>query len=103
MAESVPILFRGIGWTIRSGRIPISAIRTSRIPFTALVALLAFALAPFQTKAIMGGEPDNSAHPYLGMTYNDEYLCSGTLISSTVFLTAGHCTELFETGDRRSM
>lgn len=44
--------------------------------------------------AITGGEPDNGAHPNVGLivdwTYG--YICSGTLISPTVVLTAGHCT-----------
>ncbi|CAN5229854.1 hypothetical protein BH18ACT12_BH18ACT12_19020 [soil metagenome] len=43
------------------------------------------------------GSPDGNAHPYVGIVrFFDEdgnYLwrCSGTLISPTVFLTAGHC------------
>ena len=50
-------------------------------------------------QAIINGHPDHNAHPYVGMVYNSEYVCSGTLISSTVFLTAAHCTELFEQGN----
>jgi secreted trypsin-like serine protease len=48
--------------------------------------------------AITDGEKDGDGHPYVGlMTALDdqgEYLwrCSGTLLSPTVFLTAGHCT-----------
>ncbi|HLM78402.1 MAG TPA: trypsin-like serine protease, partial [Rubrobacteraceae bacterium] len=42
--------------------------------------------------AIINGQPDGSRHPYVGMVYNDGALCSGTLISPTAFLTAGHCT-----------
>jgi hypothetical protein len=64
---------------------------------TALAILLAGGVA----QAIINGEPDRgpNAHPYVGMIYNDEFLCSGTLISPRVFLTAGHCTEVFEQGD----
>lgn len=44
--------------------------------------------------AITGGQPDNGAHPNVGLivdwTYG--YICSGTLISEYVVLTAGHCT-----------
>ena len=49
--------------------------------------------------AITDGEPDGNAHPYVGlMIAQDEngdpmWRCSGTLLSETVFLTAGHCTE----------
>ena len=49
--------------------------------------------------AIKNGEMDGDGHPYVGlMVAQDEngtpmWRCSGTLISPTVFLTAGHCTE----------
>jgi Trypsin len=48
--------------------------------------------------AITYGEPDNGEHPYVGfMIFFDPsesawFSCSGTLLSPTVFLTAGHCT-----------
>jgi secreted trypsin-like serine protease len=60
---------------------------------------LAMLLASGVAGAIINGEPDGNRHPYVGMVYNDEFLCSGTLISPTVFLTAGHCTAGFEAGD----
>jgi hypothetical protein len=49
--------------------------------------------------AITDGELDEGQHPYVGLmaAYNAdgeyEWRCSGTLISPTIFLTAGHCTE----------
>jgi secreted trypsin-like serine protease len=49
--------------------------------------------------AITDGELDGDGHPYVGlMVAQDEagtplWRCSGTLISPTIFLTAGHCTE----------
>jgi hypothetical protein len=66
------------------------------------VALL---LASGVAGAIIIGEPDTGedAHPYVGALVTEFEveggetellpLCSGTLISPTVFLTAGHCTE----------
>lgn len=59
--------------------------------FAVLVALPVY--------AIRYGDPDNGEHPYVGLmvaTTEDGaplWRCSGTLISPTVFLTAGHCTE----------
>ena len=48
--------------------------------------------------AITYGQPDGDDHPYVGaVSLRDAAgkslgLCSGTLLSETVFLTAGHCT-----------
>ncbi len=64
---------------------------------------LAILLASGVAQAILNGEPDGNMHPYVGALVTEfeveegetELLpaCSGTLISPTVFLTAGHCTE----------
>lgn len=54
--------------------------------------------------AITNGRPDGNAHPYVGLAVFDAWVldeegnpviapawrCSGTLLSPTVFLTAGH-------------
>jgi secreted trypsin-like serine protease len=48
--------------------------------------------------AILWGQPDNGRHPYVGMlAFFDadnvySHRCSGTLVSSTVIVTAAHCT-----------
>jgi secreted trypsin-like serine protease len=47
--------------------------------------------------AITWGTPDGNGHPYVGLLVFDvggapSHRCSGTLLSSTVVLTAGHCT-----------
>jgi len=67
---------------------------------------LAILLAGGVAQAIINGEPDrgSEAHPYVGALVtvppSGEFegqripVCSGTLISARVFLTAGHCTEL---------
>ena len=69
--------------------------------FRRLIALAAASLivlsAAASARAIVGGEADEQRHPNVGaLIVNDDgvrrFLCSGTLISPTVFLTAGHCT-----------
>jgi hypothetical protein len=68
---------------------------------------LAIVLASGVAQAIINGEPDRGpkAHPYVGAyvaKIGKEHLpvCSGTLISPRVFLTAGHCTEFEIERDR---
>ena len=54
----------------------------------ALVVLLATAVPAL---AIVGGEPDNGAHPYVAAISNGSTICTGAAISSTVLVTAAHC------------
>jgi secreted trypsin-like serine protease len=68
-----------------------------------LCALLAVAavtvVAVGGASAITNGRPDGGMHPYVGLMVAQDadgvplWRCSGSLISPTVFLTAGHCTE----------
>ena len=50
-------------------------------------------------RAITNGELDGNRHPYVGLMVAQTaagdplWRCSGTLLSPTLFLTAGHCTE----------
>ena len=63
----------------------------------ALVAALAVGLAP--AGAITGNFVEDFEHPYVGLVvfYDAEgeflWRCSGSLLTPTVFLTAGHCTD----------
>lgn len=76
----------------------------------ALFALLALALAACGSSVqnaesdgvssqITHGQLDGNRHPYVGLMVaqdaagNPLWRCSGTLMSPTLFLTAGHCTE----------
>lgn len=48
--------------------------------------------------AVTDGTPDGEGHPYVGLLVFDvagkpAWRCSGTLLSPTVLLTAGHCTD----------
>jgi len=72
---------------------------------------LAILLGGGVAQAIINGEPDrgSEAHPYVGALVtvppSGEFkgqripVCSGTLISARVFLTAGHCTDFLMKDD----
>jgi hypothetical protein len=64
------------------------------IPIAVATAVLVMATP---AAAITGGEPDAGHHPYVALmqTYDEHNIplqvCSGALVSPTLFLTAGHC------------
>ena len=73
--------------------------RRLKVTLTVLALALAAGLAcVVPTPAITYGEPDGTAHPYVGILVffdasgNLMWRCSGTLLAPRVFLTAGHCT-----------
>ena len=57
------------------------------LPLLAITGALAFAGGAL---AIVGGRPD-AGHPYAGAVFSDHELCSGSFVSTTVFVTAAHC------------
>ena len=68
----------------------------------AMIAAVVMSLFAVQAQAITNGEPDHGRHPYVGLMVADAEIdgevqpawrCSGSLLSPTVFLTAGHCTD----------
>ncbi len=71
--------------------------RSIRIALVAALAIVAISVAP--AAAVTNGTLDGNGHPYVGLMVAQTaegaplWRCSGTLISPTVFLTAGHCTE----------
>jgi hypothetical protein len=61
----------------------------------------AAALLASPARAITYGSPDGNGHPNVGALIGEingqkRLVCSGTLISPTVFLTASHCTAFLE-------
>jgi hypothetical protein len=61
---------------------------------TLVLASLAVALlAVPPAGAVIGGTPDGDAHPYVGyvISFETGQLCSGSLISDRLFVTAAHC------------
>ena len=71
-------------------RLILTALATCALMVTALVG---------SAGAITDGELDGNGHPYVGIMIAKDaagtpmWRCSGTLLSATLFLTAGHCTE----------
>ena len=70
-----------------------------RLLVVSIFVLASLVLVAGPVAAITDGEPDGNGHPYVGLMVAQQadgtplWRCSGTLISPTVFLTAGHCTE----------
>ena len=80
--------------TSKEGRYAVRKLLTLLASLAAVAAVVALPAG-----AIINGQPDGERHRYVGLvTFYDTdgvYLwrCTGTLMSPTVFMTAGHCTE----------
>ena len=62
-----------------------------------VIVVMALLLIAAPAVAVQFGEPDGYDHPHVGLLVFDvegspAWRCSGTLLSPTVMLTAGHCT-----------
>lgn len=71
--------------------------KRSMLLLLAVTALVVAMMSP-ASGITRGGELDGDAHPYVGLMIAEvggepAWRCSGTLISPTVFVTAGHCTD----------
>ncbi|MBI5029539.1 MAG: trypsin-like serine protease [Chloroflexi bacterium] len=71
--------------------------RTKFFVLAVVVILMLVLVTP--TSAITNGQPDGSNHPYVGLAVFDSapgtpgWRCSVSLLTPTVVLTAGHCTD----------
>jgi hypothetical protein len=74
-----------------------------KLGFASLIVLVLVLSIAVGAYAITNGQPDGNNHPYVGLLVFDvevpgegnvpAWRCSGSLISPTVVLTAGHCTD----------
>lgn len=73
--------------------------KSKKLLIAVTAALVVVMISAVVAHGITDGELDGDAHPYVGLMVaqdadgNPLWRCSGTLLSDTVFLTAGHCTE----------
>lgn len=69
-----------------------------RLLLSALLVMAAVSLLTTPAaNAIVNGQEDGNGHPYVGMVFQSgaDAACTGSLVSPTVFVTAGHCIDNF--------
>lgn len=71
-----------------------------RVSLAGTIAVLSLSLGVTPAGAITNGSYDGNDHPNVGIVFiagvpATSGFCSGSLLSATEFLTAGHCTALF--------
>jgi len=70
-----------------------------KVTIALLLTLMLVLSTVGMASAVTDGELDGEGHPYVGLMVAQTaegaplWRCSGTLLSPTLFLTAGHCTE----------
>src|SRR4029450_4842782 len=69
-----------------------------RKSFVLVLALAALSIFVGPAGAVTNGQPDGTNHPYVGLAVFDvggtpSHRCSASLLSPTLVLTAGHCTD----------
>jgi hypothetical protein len=69
-------------------------------PYVLIAAITLAVITANPAAAIIGGQPDGNRHPNVGALdlrpIGFPIPCSGTLVSPTVYVTAGHCTNFLE-------
>ena len=72
---------------------------SKKLLFSVFSVMVILAIAVSPVSAITGNYVEDFEHPFVGLVvfYDDEgefiWRCSGSLLSPTVFLTAGHCAD----------
>ena len=77
-------------------RNPLHMQRRSKISAILIATMLLLSVV-IPAAAVQFGEPDGNGHPHVGLMVFDvdgspAWRCTGTLLTPTVMLTAGHCT-----------